>query len=362
MSWACVYNVFQRLPIDSYESFLNSICRQYASLYKNDYKINNVSKLLSFSSIDASNLKDRFSISYNDITFECLLNDYNNNQKKLFVIFSGARKLTDVYPSFKRWSYYPFIGTRVLSIADPMFIEHKQLTLGWYYGNKEISFIKLMSDVIKRVLEILEIKECDVTFFGSSGGGYVALQVAQYFDESTHIALNPQIYLSKYHYAKEFSLITGIDLNCHDIYCRNDTSNIILSKKNNKFLIVQNIRAKQDCILHLFPFCTEFGFCDLELGLNLKKNILIWLYNVCGGHNAQGDQTIFSLILYLATKIKDNTKTILDSDRVLFKIFSLLWEQRDRYFAQRKLALDGLKALNVQVSSLHSECCASPYD
>ena len=205
-------------------------------------------------------------------------------------------------PIFKRWSYYSFVGadTVVINIADPMFYEYEKLALGWYYGSKNTSYLYYLSEIIKKIQNLFAIENRNTFLFGSSGGGYVSLQLSMYFNDTTHIVINPDIVADK------------------------------ISRKLNKFIILQNLTDEHDCTCHLFPLLKKINIGKAHLGLNCYDNLFVWLYTCVGGHNAQGDQYMFSYIIYLTNKVA-NDEEITDFDFFLFKNLSILWRQRE-YF------------------------------
>ena len=257
----------------------------------------------------------------------------------MFVIFSGSRDIdTDKLPVFKRWSYYRFIDSIVLNIADPMFYKYENLNLGWYYGNQNESYIEYLSEIIKKIQSLFQIQDNNLFFFGSSGGGYVALQLSMYFKNTIHIAINPQISISKYYYASKFTQKTGINLQIKDFFRRNETDQIIIEriKQNlNKFIIVQNVKDEHDCSIHLFPLLNKLDIGFLHFGINSFNSLYVWLYSCLGGHNAQGDQYIFSYILYLANKISRNGE-VTHLDDFIFKSISIFWKQKEYFIRLSK--------------------------
>ena len=332
--FSSIYDNLQDYSFTDYDKFCELINNSYQNLTSRDYVINNDScPCYTLTCLTKDDLHDRFAVDLNGIKFDCLITPYEPySSKSLFVIFSGARTLdTDVIPIFRRWSYYRFIDSIVLNIADPMFAQFQNLTLGWYYGTKTVSYIELLSKIILQVCSLLKINTQNLYLFGSSGGGYVALQLSMYINNATHIVINPQIQLDKYFYSTEFSNQTGNDLLSYDPFRRNETINIIcennLSSKS-KFLILQNLQAKLDCVNHLFPLCKVAGINTLQFGLNCSNNITIWLYSCMGGHVTQGDQFIFSYILYLANKISSGDP-ISHLDHLLIKNINVLWRQME---------------------------------
>ena len=282
-----------------------------------------------------SEIPSRFEIKVQSTSFQCLFDD-NINSDSLMVIFSGARTAKDKIPMFKRQSYYPFIPMKVLSIADPMFDIFPDLTLGWYYGTKNCPFYKLISNIVNAFCNKLNIQEKNLFFFGSSGGGYISLQMSNLYKSSTHIALNPQINISEYPYAKVFQKITNIDLKSIDSYRRNETMSIVKETSAN-IVLIYNYNDRHDCEKHLFPLCDRFGIDKLSLGLNkLSKNKYLWGYNIIGGHNTQGDQLIFTHIVNLAIKVSSGDYEITRSDDVLYKNISCLWRAVEWYIYSLK--------------------------
>lgn len=334
MKFSSIYESLEDTSIDNYRDFFLQLENQYQGLKQYDYKIDNEQcNNVDYNELDKSVLHDRFAINYKDYKFDCLMTPPLNNSisKSIFVIFSGYRDPNnDIPPIFKRWSYYKFIDSYVLNISDPMFYKYKDLPLGWYYGTRTDSCLEYLSDIVKRIQKILEIDDNRVIFFGSSGGGYVSLMMSLYFKNSLHIAINPQIQINKFHGKGAFEKITGINLDEKDFFQRNETIDIINQKcqnRLNKFFILQNIQDQHDCTYHLFPLLKAMNITKLHLGLNkITNSFLCWIYSCQGGHNAQGDQFIFSLILNLAQKMLDE-ETITDNDNFLYKIISCIWHQ-----------------------------------
>lgn len=316
------YDRFTPLDFSNYDLFLKNIDNQFFNLKKIERKIQ-TENIVAF---EASNLPgefpNRFSIHFNGINYQCLF-DSKKNCDKLFVVFSGARTVKDRIPMFKRQSYYPFIPMNVLHIADPMFEKFPALNLGWYYGNKTQSYIEDIASLILKICKKLRIRNENIFLFGSSGGGYAALQISKYLKDTIHIALNPQIQVREYPGRQTFERITKYSLELEDSLERTNTLDIV-SRSENPFLLIFNIDDRHDCEKHLFPLCEKIGLKKINLGLNKNNNFYIWTYKVMGGHNAQGDQFIFSYIAYLAERVKDK-RDITPFEDMIFKNVSCLW-------------------------------------
>ena len=121
-----IYSSFKDVNIDDgYESCIEKINSSYNKLKDPEYTINDdCCPCYDLEKLKLSDLHDRFSINHYDYHFECLINlpEPNKIYDSMFVIFSGARDIKkDKLPVFKRWSYFKFIDSIVLNIADPMF-------------------------------------------------------------------------------------------------------------------------------------------------------------------------------------------------------------------------------------------------
>ncbi len=352
MLYDSVYNGLIDFDYNNYNDFVKSINNSCNSITKPNYIINNVNApKYELDSLIRDDLHDSFSVLYRKVEFDCLMTPSQDlDTTSLFVIFSGSRNISDEkrLPIFRRWSYYKFTGSLVLNIADPMFYDYDKLSLGWYYGRQDESYIEYLYIIIKKICSLLKIDENRLILFGSSGGGYVALQLSMYFKNSIHVAINPQININKYYYASKFKSLTNINLDIKDVYRRNETLNIVVDKiknKSNRFLIIQNIQDKHHCTNHLFPLIKLLGVGKVHIGLNESSDhLLLWIYSCVGGHSAQGDQLIFSYIMYLTNKIL-NSEDITPFDRYLIKNVSLLWKQIEMYKSQIRESSDSNKSM-----------------
>ena len=320
-----IFEAYASLPsiaTSEYINFLYQLDKQEEELTHPNYEIKTPCTTQEFmQDKDIDLCDDHFHLIKDGWIFDILLT--RHQEKKLFVLFGGARTLTqkNLY-SFSRWSYFPFMAGNVLSIVDPMFYKFPNLELGWYYGTQDINIYSYMYKLIYIIKRKYNFN--NLIFYGSSGGGYAALQCATYFKNSLAIAINPQIYINKFGYSKEFYKITNIDLDKKDKYERNLLVDRIL-KSNSKFFIIQNETDKDHCSNHLFPFMKKFNIA-LKYGLQAKNNIYIWIYHAFGGHNAQENKEILQFIIYISNFIIENKK-ITSYEETLCIAFSELWAQ-----------------------------------
>lgn len=157
----------------------------------------------------------------------------------------------------------------VLHIADPMFEKFPALNLGWYYGNKTQSYIEDIASLILKICKKLRIRNENIFLFGSSGGGYAALQISKYLKDTIHIALNPQIQVREYSGRQTFERVTKYSLELEDSLERTNTLDIV-SRSENPFLLIFNIDDRHDCEKHLFPLCEKNRIKKNQLGFEQK--------------------------------------------------------------------------------------------
>lgn len=322
------YRLLSSVPISDYINFIYQIDEQQKSITHSDYCIKTDYTIQEFISEKEIDLKeDHFHLIKDGWTFDILLT--RHQEKKLFVLFGGARNINakNLYP-FPRWSYFPFMPGNVLSIVDPMFYKFPNLKLGWYYGTKDYCLLQTTSTIIKKIQKQLQISDKETIFIGSSGGGYASLEISKYFNNTTHLAINPQIRIDRYNDNTNFSYITGIDLNDRDPYGRNTTDDFIATNKNCEYIIIQNARDESHCIGQLFPFLQKMGITALNIGINKYNNITLWIFNcvatISNAHSYTGDQFTFSFMLLLQY-IKDFQKPFID---FLYKNISIQQYQK----------------------------------
>ena len=112
----------------------------------------------------------RYSITYNNTTFECLF--FSSSYKKLVVSLCGGRDSCK-YPRFLRWKYYYYLNANFLCIEDPMYkIFSNETHAFWYYGTSTEWYIEKMSHIIHKFVTLLDINIENVIFLGSSGATF----------------------------------------------------------------------------------------------------------------------------------------------------------------------------------------------
>lgn len=264
----------------------------------------------------------RFRCTYKGINFDMLFNF--KPDKPLIVVLNGF--ITTNYPEFKRWSWYPFLQGSMLNIADPMCKEYDDLKLGWYYGNKDIDYRKIIAEIIVKIANFLSIPKNQIIIYASSGGGAVCPEIASIIGNGcTSIAINPQIRLDNFIYYPNFKKITGLNLETEDGSHRNDTAYWVKSATETNFIFVVNIAGKEDRSDILF--LADKLNMSLNYGLNKKGNVIIWAYNAHthSPHTAQEDQYTHFPIFFLKNLFDD---TLFSEAENLYILFGEIWNNQ----------------------------------
>jgi len=179
--------------------------------------------------------------------------------KKLLIMLPGASKRAHGHIDFQRrtWSE-DFPEHDVLTLTDPTLRPDNDIGLAWFQYNKDNYGLDAIATVVRRVIASTGHREVDITFFGSSAGGFGALQLAGAFPEANAIAINPQIYLYNYtrSFFKDMLETCYPDLKESDVLARFPNRmavNIDLSSRIGKIFIFQNTCDEIHVSRHLKP-------------------------------------------------------------------------------------------------------------
>lgn len=303
---------------DKNKEFKDVIDRKRNIIYNYDKTILNNKKIINPKNF---NFSSQFEIIIDNIKYSGLFIDGGN--KKLYVTFPAAQDDKRDKKILPRWSYYNFLDGSLLIINDPMKDKYQNLEIGWYYGNSNFCYIDIAVKLIKLIIKNKDIKQDDVVFIGSSCGGYAAIMCAISLPNTVSISINPQLYIQNYPYAKEFSRITGINLNDEDIQNRNNIVKKIRYESQSKHIIISNLSSRHDFYDHIKPFCDQYNI-NIQYGLNkVTDNILIWIYEADGtpsAHVAMETKYLYMFIDYISERFKDQDLNIKEITRIVLLI------------------------------------------
>ena len=135
-------------------------------------------------------------IIHNEITYDFIIRLSSNNHN-LICFGSGhnSRNMRNsknqiITPPFlNRWSYYKYFNESIIAYADPTFFRDENITLGWYVGGDEW-YLKVISEIIKKICINHNINQNNILFYGSSGGGFASIGLATLIKDSKALVNN----------------------------------------------------------------------------------------------------------------------------------------------------------------------------
>lgn len=135
----------------------------------------------------------RLDVSVGSFDYACLVTPRKG--KRLFVILGGAapdRAIAPI-PRFNRFSWAAEFPGTLMCVADPTLTLDPQIQLGWYVGRDDNDAMPGLAAVVRSVAQSLGVAPDQVCCYGSSGGGFAALQLAARLGQgATAIAINAQ--------------------------------------------------------------------------------------------------------------------------------------------------------------------------
>ena len=158
-------------------------------------------------------------ISYDNITNKDLLNLKNNKiivrknnvnfhfkiflkkQSNSLIAFSnGAVDYTKKKPPvFMREKWQGDYNANCIYIDDPT-LHNSNLRVGWGFGEDNHYYLESISEIVKKVANILQIPSENTIYFGSSAGGFMSMMLATMHPNTTAVINNPQFTVKEERY------------------------------------------------------------------------------------------------------------------------------------------------------------------
>lgn len=234
--------------------------------------------------------------------------------KNLFVLCPSAiTPGKSPIPHFYRWTWAAqglFPGN-VLVVSDPTFSLDPRLRTGWFFGGPEEDATLYFSMILEIFCKTLQVNYRNLYFWGSSAGGFIAMQFARYFPGSTAVAVNAQTDISRYEdnalfYQREFPGLAAEEVN------RQFASrlNLVANSKNfsgNTLFMVQNIQDTHHYREHFLPFFSAVSGTPVQ---GLPEGIhhipdsshSAWVYSHPDGHMAETPEMARCILKLLGVK------------------------------------------------------------
>ncbi len=230
--------------------------------------------------------------TYSKLICQTNFNFYLNykKNKKLLVMLPGMTNRSKGVYDFQRYTWRDSIDDCSLMIfLDPTIKEDNQLSIGWFQGDGNYYALLGVIDIIKDFIKSKKINESDIFFFGSSGGGFSSLQLADIFPFSSIIVINPQIKLKNF-YKKEYEALLDYSFPKIDRekieaeYAPRLSVNIDFSLRKKAIYYYQNSNDKHHLDSHLDPFLKSIDKSIVQIvkegeRLEKDKKLYILLFN-----------------------------------------------------------------------------------
>ncbi|QCT74494.1 hypothetical protein [Macrococcoides canis] len=215
---------------------------------------------------------------------------------KLVVFSNGAIDPSKKKPPLFMRSNWVEDMTYSAVFIDDKTIHNSPLRIGWGVGNKNRHYLIDYSIISKKISHVLDIKDENVYYFGSSAGGFMALGLATYHKGSTAIVNNPQTIITNYEkraYIKLFERVfRGMEV---DEVCESYWERLSLAEmmKRENFVpnafYLQNRMCEGDMNGHLEPFRNDLERIGLDEG---PINFVIYEDEIRGHNPPSKDNTL----------------------------------------------------------------------
>ncbi|AGQ25922.1 TPA: hypothetical protein PW671_001717 [Mannheimia haemolytica] len=247
-----------------------------------------------------------------EISFKAVINDLNfssclyikPNTSKLYVILNGALIKEPRNPLiYHRHSWHLEFDGSVLYIADPTLFKYESINLAWYVGDKDTDLYPYLAEFVTSVATHLNVETDHIVTYGSSGGGFAALQLgARIGNGVVTVCINPQTNIMKYvpSYRNAF-LNACFDFNAeeYDSLSNQEKFNalVLLKENTSKILYIQNTQDEFHHKWHFLPFLELKGIDLSEIEKThwreqQSKDVKVILYSHESGHAAEPKEMI----------------------------------------------------------------------
>lgn len=218
-----------------------------------------------------------YTFIYNDLDIKYFANGKVDN-KKLTIMLPGAVNRSKTIHNFQRHSWSNDIDGSVISFLDPTVHADNNVSIGWFQGNKENYAIPVLIKIIRKILDVNNLSDRDLTLFGSSAGGFTCLKIADDFPHSRIIVNNPQIYIHKYSYSDYHKLVDWVFPKnkieyIEEKYKKRLMVDINILIRTKPILYYQNIDDSHHYDVHLMPFLSSIDNSLYEIYNNFANDV-----------------------------------------------------------------------------------------
>lgn len=214
--------------------------------------------------------KSTYTAGADGVDFSFFYERKTGGLKKLLVMLPGASARKNGPMDFQRYAWSgDFPKHDVIAFTDPSLKPQNSLGLAWFQNSKDAYGIAALATLMRRIIALGGYDEENVVFFGSSGGGFGVLQLADAFPNSKVIALNPQMFLYNYNQHHYDEMIKACYPGMTDEQVRKAYPERIAVRLNLKArvaptYIFQNVYDHSHVERHLKPFLKNLDPKDVR--------------------------------------------------------------------------------------------------
>jgi len=165
--------------------------------------------------ISAENV-EHINIEYSEVSYKVMKHnvpfEFFCNFKEdsdILVVFgqSALNQSVVTLPAYRRWSWTRELPHSCIVLNDPTLYKSTDLEVGWFIGDKDYHYAKIMAEIVSVLAQKLHIPLSRVILIGASAGGFSSMAIGSYLKGSSCFVDVPQTNLLRYMHQKEIDKI-----------------------------------------------------------------------------------------------------------------------------------------------------------
>lgn len=229
-----------------------------------------------------------------------------------------------VPPFFTRWKWHKYFDESTIAFADPMLFLNDEIKLGWFIGVEDHWYLETLSEIMKKLAINQNVKNDNILFYGSSGGGYVSVCLATLIQNSKVLVNNAQFFVLNYYprlvnmaLKATFNSFEGLNQAeiIHKILYRLDATELFKKEGYAPHITYYvNVKSENDIINQTMPLVSSYYNQNEFNGLD----VVYYSQDSKKPHNPLPNEVSINIIRDFAKKNLYNCKH--DSNACEFKI------------------------------------------
>lgn len=231
--------------------------------------------------------KNWFRVKAEGLEFDCLTRLKPGSDRLLIILNGAVARSIHPLPQFARWNWESMLNSNLLCVSDPTLTFHDDMPLGWFVGRRRSDAVEGLVRIARAAATRMRVGLERTVFYGSSGGGFAAIQAAARLPAGRAVAINPQTDIAAYGLGKRLlAEVFDPDASFETSYSRHpERFNATLAferaraeGRSPRLLLVQNLEDVAHHGSHYTPFACRFG-ASLAGGVNADGSVRTLIYN-----------------------------------------------------------------------------------